>query len=59
MRRITTHLRKTLENDELMIVTVWEPGVKKEEIKKDNIYSKTHEVLIFNGHSYEFLEKRA
>jgi hypothetical protein len=59
MRRVTVHKKTNLENDELMVVTIFEPGIKKEDLKKQNIYSKNHQVLIFNGHSYEFKEKRA
>ncbi|WNS74256.1 hypothetical protein RRV45_15200 [Bacillus sp. DTU_2020_1000418_1_SI_GHA_SEK_038] len=59
MRRVTHHRKQNFEGEELLIVTVWEPGIKKEQLKKDNRYSKAHEVLIFNGKYYEFKEKRA
>ncbi len=55
-RRVTEHQARTLENEELIIVTCWEPGVKKEEIKKDNVYSKKHEILYFDKslNAYEY-----
>ncbi|WP_137744563.1 hypothetical protein [Robertmurraya siralis] len=58
-RRVTSHTAKTFDEEELTVLVVWEPNVKKEDLKKQNIFSKQHEVLIFNGHSYDFKQKRA
>ncbi|WP_050613307.1 hypothetical protein [Bacillus testis] len=54
-RRVTYHSGRSLENDELTIITIWEPGANKELIKRDNCYSKKHEVLIQQGDTYEFM----
>ena len=55
-RRVTEHQAINFDEDKLLIVTVWEPSVKKEELKKQNIFSKSHEVLYFDKHlnGYQF-----
>jgi heme-degrading monooxygenase HmoA len=58
MRRVTVHKKRNLEDEELLIVTCWEEGIKKEDLKKWNLFSKQHEVLARNGQGYEFKEKR-
>jgi hypothetical protein len=59
MRRVTVHKKRNLEDEELLIVTVFEHGVRKEDLKKWNLFSKSHEVLVRNGQNYEYKEKRA
>jgi hypothetical protein len=56
IRRVSTHLARTNDNEMLQVVTVYEEGVNKEQAKKNSEFCKTHEVLIFNKYSnaYEF-----
>jgi len=58
-RRVVTHHGRTKDNEDLTIITVYEPGVSRKEIKKLSPYCKNHEVLIFNGQSYDFKRKNA
>ncbi|WHY76089.1 hypothetical protein QNH20_18425 [Neobacillus sp. WH10] len=59
MRRVTEHQKHTLDGEELSILTCYEEGIKKEQIKKENPFSKKHEILKFDGQRYEFLPKQA
>ena len=59
MRRLTCHKKVNFEGDELLVVTLYEPGVTKEQIKKENPYSKEHDILIMVGNKFEFVSKRA
>ena len=56
-RRLTTHQRVNFDGDELLILTCYEEGMKKEQIKKENPFSKKHEILINDGTSYEYVSK--
>jgi hypothetical protein len=56
---MTCHKRVNFEGDELLVVTLYEPGVKKEQIKKENPYTKEHDILIPVGNKFEFVSKRA
>lgn len=58
-RRVTTHHRKTKDNEELTIITIYEPEINKKDVRKLSPYCKKHDVLIYNGQSYEFLNKKA
>lgn len=42
IRRYTEHIARNVERDKLLVITVYEPGVKKEQIKQDNCYTKKH-----------------
>lgn len=42
IRRYTEHTAKSIDHERLMVITVYEHGVTKEQIKQDNIYSKKH-----------------
>jgi hypothetical protein len=56
---MTCHKRVNFEGDELLVVTLYEPGVKKEQIKKENPYCKQHEILVSVGDKFEFIQKKA
>jgi len=58
-RRVTSHGKVNLDEEHLLIVTVWEEGINKEELKKRNIFSKQHGVLIKSGHFYDYKCKNA
>lgn len=55
-RRVTLHKRKSVDGEELMICTIYENGIDKERIKKENVYSKRHFVLAKRGEGYEFVK---
>jgi hypothetical protein len=58
-RRITTHSATNFENEELLVLVCYEEGVTKQAIKKENPFSKTHEILVKNGNKFEFIQKNA
>jgi hypothetical protein len=53
-RRIVEHEARNFDGEVLQVVCVYEPGMKKEDIKKIDPFSKKHQVLYFKGDSYEF-----
>ncbi|MFT8319328.1 MAG: hypothetical protein ABF649_00665 [Bacillus sp. (in: firmicutes)] len=54
IRRVTQHGARTKDNEELVIITVFEPNINKQAVRKLIPYSKKHQVLIQTGDSYEF-----
>lgn len=56
VRRVTEHTARNREGERLQVVTVYPVGVKKEQIKKENRYSKRHFVLSGNGKRFEFVK---
>lgn len=58
-RRVTEHVGKTFDGEFLQIVTVFEPGVKKQEVKKLLPYDKKHQVLVFNGCRYRYKQENS
>ena len=48
VRRVTQYRAKTVDNEFLQVITVWEPGVSKEQVKKMLPFSKRHNVLIYD-----------
>ncbi|MBN6887003.1 heme-degrading monooxygenase HmoA [Cytobacillus horneckiae] len=59
MRRLTTHHRRDREEGLMVVVTIWEEEVSKEQVKKASPFSKKHDVLIKDGDLYDFKRKRA
>lgn len=53
-RRVVFHQGRTRENDELIIITVFESDLNKSDVKKLMPYSKKHDVLVKNGNSYDY-----
>lgn len=58
-RRLIVHHGKTYDDEKLVIVTLFEEGYSKEEIKKEIAYCKTYETLINRGNRYEFVRENA
>jgi hypothetical protein len=58
-RRLTTHKHINLDGEELQILILWQEGEGKEVIKKENRFSKTHEILVKDGSTYRYAQKRA
>lgn len=55
MRRITEHLARTNDCELLQVVTIWEEGIKKRDIK--NKYSKSHAFLVKRGQKYKLVSE--
>ncbi|KRT87075.1 hypothetical protein AB447_208900 [Bacillus glycinifermentans] len=53
-RRLVEHKTLTVDNEELVVMTLFEKGVNKEKAKKIVPYSKKHAVLIDRGSKVEF-----
>jgi hypothetical protein len=58
-RRIMTYTTASSDHERLKIIIVEREGINKESLKKENRWTKKHQVLLRNGHSYEYLNKRA
>jgi hypothetical protein len=58
-RRVVEHKGYSIDREKLVILTCFEEGISKEEIKQLSPYSKKHQVLVFNGLHYEYLRKNA
>lgn len=50
------HRAKSSEHEELQVVTVFEEGINKEEIKQINRNTKRYDTLIKKGQSYTYLK---
>lgn len=48
IRSTTLHKSVSVDREELQIITVYEPGVNKQQVKKENKYSKRHGYLILD-----------
>ena len=57
VRRVVTHKGKTLDGEELQILTIFEESITKEQLKKMNGFSKNHYVLVNKGGFYRFKEE--
>lgn len=44
----------SIDRERLVRVTIYEPGVKKEQVKVNNKFAKKHAVLIGNGDKFKF-----
>ena len=53
-RRVITHTARSVDKEKLTIISIYEPGINKQQVKLENRYSKKHEVLVSNGDSYRF-----
>jgi hypothetical protein len=55
MRRITEHRAKNSEHELLQVVTIWEEGIKKRDIKTR--YSLKHSFLTKRRNKFKLIEK--
>ncbi len=53
-RRVVQTKAITLDREKLVVVTVYEEEVNKEQVKALEILSKAHDVLIKRAERYEF-----
>jgi hypothetical protein len=58
-RRVIEYSTASSDHERLKIIIVEREGINKESLKKENRWTKKHQVLLRNGHSYEYLSKRA
>jgi hypothetical protein len=56
-RRLTTHKKVNFDGEVLQVLILWQEGEGKEVIKKENRFSKTQEILVNRGQSYEYIKK--
>ncbi|MBU5213239.1 hypothetical protein [Heyndrickxia oleronia] len=53
-RRVVEHKYKGTDNEILQVITVFEPGINKEQIKKMNTFTKKINTLIPSGSKYDW-----
>ncbi|TDQ35255.1 hypothetical protein [Aureibacillus halotolerans] len=53
-RRVVETKAVSADRERLLVVTVYEEGINKEFIRRQNIYSKRHDVLVKSGSQYDF-----
>lgn len=53
-RRVVETKAKSVDHEHLVRIIVYEEGIKKEQTKKENFFSKRHYVLVPNGKGYDF-----
>ncbi|MGG3706980.1 hypothetical protein [Heyndrickxia coagulans] len=53
-RRVTEHRAISHDREELMVITVFEEGLNKEQVRKESIFSKKHAVLVKHGEKYDW-----
>lgn len=54
IRRVVEQTYHSIDYEPLARITVFEPGVNKEQIKAKNIFRKRHDVLVENGGKFDF-----
>ena len=53
-RRVMKYRTVSNDHEHLSVIIIEREGINKESLKKENRCSKNHEVLVANGHLYEF-----
>lgn len=54
IRRVLEQGYHTIDNERLVTITVYEPGINKKAVRQENPYSKRHKVLIERNGEFEF-----
>lgn len=54
IRRVLEQGYHTVDNERLMTITVYEPGIDKKTVRQENPFSKRHKVLIERNGEFEF-----
>ena len=54
IRRVLEQGYHTIDNERLITITVYEPGVDKKAVRQENPYSKRHKVLVERNGEFEF-----
>lgn len=53
-RRVVETSAVSLDREKLQVLVVYEEGISKQDIRKENPYSKKHGVLYKSSGAYEF-----
>jgi len=53
-RRVVEHRALSKDREELMVITVFEEGLNKEQVRKESIFSKRHAVLVKRDGKYDW-----
>lgn len=54
VRRVVQHVAVSVDRERLTVITIYETGINKEQIKRLNEFSKKHEVLVPSDSGYEW-----
>jgi hypothetical protein len=57
IRRISSHLARTNDNELLTVITVFEPGIRKKDVKQMNNYCKTHSYLASRREKFKWISE--
>jgi hypothetical protein len=57
IRRVASHLARTNDNELLQVVTVFEEGIRKQDVNKLNQYCKTHAFLTHRRKKFKFISE--
>jgi len=58
-RRVVEHEGRTMDSEHLVVITIFEESLNKQDVRKLTPFSKKHEVLIKRSGRYEFARERA
>jgi len=53
-RQVTEHTALSSDRERLSVITVYEQGINKEQVKKINRFSKRHHVLVPRGNEFDW-----
>ncbi|MBL5767996.1 hypothetical protein MXL46_08340 [Heyndrickxia sporothermodurans] len=53
-RRVVEHKYKGTDNEVLQVITIFEEGINKQDIKKMNTFTKKFNTLIPSGNRYDW-----
>jgi hypothetical protein len=57
IRRVSTHLARTNDNELLQVITCYEEGIRKKDVQKMNTYCKTHSYLASRRKKFKLIEE--
>jgi hypothetical protein len=57
IRRVTEHKKKTLDNEELKVITIFEEGIRKKDTR-DRL-SRQHQFLVKRRKHFKLIEEKA
>jgi hypothetical protein len=57
IRRVSTHQARTNDNELLTVVTVFEPGIRKQDVNRLNQYCKTHAFLTDRRKKFKWISE--
>jgi hypothetical protein len=57
IRRVTEHKKRTLDNEELKVITIFEEGIRKKDTR-DRL-SRQHQFLVKRRNHFKLIEEKA